>query len=286
VEFAEQGPSDDWAPLDHLLEDIADAWFRPGDQGPTFLFRVPRDRIPPAAAGEPLTIERLMVAAAISKDEVESWRLEGTSVSEMGEPLPAPPPGETHLTVVVRMKPPAPPGEVSPETWQDLDALWKSIQVLESTIDSLRLSMDGLRIEMEAAFKKSLTVEEKVHALQADVAQWNRAKNLGRYAVPKVREFIHRATWAAATPERKRITDLIENHLKPRVPLPRMDEVRDQLGHFQKDRQVLLAQGNAVNQEGRGILAEIQRHLAALQRNAADRARQKRSAGRDKGKHL
>jgi hypothetical protein len=286
VDFAEPAPTDDWVPLDHMFEDIADAWFRPGDQGPTFRFRVPSDRLPPEGAGEPLTIERLLDAAAIPKGEVESWQVEGRSVPDWREVLPSPPPGETHLTVTVRMKPPAPVADVSPETWQDLDALWKSIQVLESSIDSLRLSMEGLRIEMEAAFKKPLTVEEKVHALQADVAQWNRAKNLGRYAVPKVREFIHRATWAAATPERKRIADVIENNLKPRVPHPRMNEVRDQMGHFQKDRQVLLAQGNAVNQECRGILGDIQRILASLQRNAAERARQKRSAGRDKGKHL
>ena len=45
-------------------------------------------------------------------------------------------------------------------------------------------------------------------------------------------------------------------------------------------------QGNAVGQECRGILAEIQRAVGTLQRNAADRARQKRSSGRDKGKHL
>jgi hypothetical protein len=54
--------------------------------------------------------------------------------------------------------------------------------------------------------------------------------------------------------------------------------------HLQKDRQVLFATGNAIYQECRGITAEIQRALSTLQRNAADRARQKRSAGREKGK--
>src|SRR5205085_209690 len=67
--------------------------------------------------------------------------------------------------------------EVPPETWQALDALWKAILGLEASIDTLRLSMDGLRAELEAAFRKSLTVEEKVHALQADVVEWTKAKN-------------------------------------------------------------------------------------------------------------
>src|SRR5262249_49209880 len=148
------------------------------------------------------------------------------------------------------------------------------------------LSMDTLRAEMESAFKKSLTVEEKVHALQADVAQWNKAKSRVHYALPKVREFIHRATWAQGIPERKRLEELVDKHIEPRVPLPDMDQVHDELGHLQKDRQVLFAQGNSVYQEGRGLLAEIQRAVSTLQRNAVDRARQKRSAGREKGKHL
>jgi aminoglycoside phosphotransferase family enzyme len=123
--------------------------------------------------------------------------------------------------------------------------------------------MDGLQAEMEAAFKKTLTVEEKLHALQADVAQWNKAKNRIHYALPKVREFIHRATFALAVPERKRLEEIFRNHIEPRIPLPEMDKVREQLEHFQKDRQVLFAQ-----------------------RNAADRARQKRSDKRQKGKHF
>jgi hypothetical protein len=176
--------------------------------------------------------------------------------------------------------------EVPPEQWQALDALWKGILGLEASIEVLRLSMDGLRIEMEAAFRKTLHVDEKVHALQADVAQWNKAKNRVHFALPKVREFIHRATWASGIPERKRLGELVQNHVEPRVPLPQMNEIRQQMEHLQKDRQVLFAQGNSVSQECRGIQAEIQRALSTLQRNAADRARQKRSAGREKGKHL
>jgi hypothetical protein len=65
-----------------------------------------------------------------------------------------------------------------------------------------------------------------------------------------------------------------------------MDQARPQLEHLQKDRQVLYGQGSSVQQECRGILAEIQRALSTLQRNSADNARKKRSAGREKGKHF
>jgi hypothetical protein len=174
--------------------------------------------------------------------------------------------------------------EVPPEKWQALEALWKTILGLEAGIESLRLSVDGLRAEMEAAFKKSLVVEEKVHALQSDVAQWTKAKGRIHYAVPKAKEFIHRATWASGLPERKRLEEIFRIHIEPRVPLPQMDEVREQMEHLQKDRQVLFAQGNSVSQECRSILAEIQRALGTLQRNAAENARKKRSAGREKRK--
>ncbi len=176
--------------------------------------------------------------------------------------------------------------EIPAEQWQALEALWRAILGLEASIDTARLGADGLRAEMEAAFKKPLAVEEKLHALQADVAQWERAKNRVHYALPKVREFVHRATWALAVPERKSLEEVFKTHIEPRVPLPQVDQVRERLEHLQKDRQVLFAQGTAVGQECRGIIAEIQRALSALQRNAADNARRKRDAKRQKGKYF
>jgi hypothetical protein len=176
--------------------------------------------------------------------------------------------------------------DVPPEKWQVLEACWKTILGLEASIDSLRLSMDGLRAEMENAFKKTLGVEEKMNALQADVVLWNKAKSRVHYALPKVREYVHRATWATGVPERKRLGELFKDHIEPRIPFPEMDKEREQMEHLQKDRQILFAQGNAVNQECRGLLAEIQRALSTLQRNAADKARAKRSTGREKGKYF
>jgi hypothetical protein len=301
VNSSEQAPSDDWTAVEHLWEDLADAWFRPEGGQSTYMFRVPRDRLPAADTGRRLTVEHLLEAAAIPRDEVESWHLEdapppdvGGTTSDLSQPLPPPSPDATHLTVHVRMKPPAPAAagdespepDVPPEKWQALDALWKAILGVEAAIDALRLGLGGVASEMEAAFKRSMNVDEKVHALQADVVQVTKAKSRVHYALPKVREFVHRATWASAAAERKALEELVEDHIKPRVPLPGMDRVRERLEHLQKDRQLLFAQGNAVNQECRGILAEIQRAISTLQRNAADRARQKRSSGRERGKHL
>lgn len=301
MNFSERVPSSEWAPLQVLGEDAAEAWFKPDGDPLALVFRIPRARFEVDDLGQLLTVEDLLAAAAVPNEAVDSWQfldeshsgMDGTNL-ELKRLLPPPPPDETHLTVRVRLKPPdravARPEisgqEISPQQWQALDALWKGILGLEAAIDALRLGMDGLRSEMETAFKKSLTVEEKVNALQADVAQWTKGKNRVHYALPKVREFVHRATWALAVPERKRLAEVVKDHIEPQVPHPDMDGVREQLGHLQKDRQVLFQQGNAVNQECRGILAEIQRALGTLQRNAAENARRKRSTGREKGKHL
>jgi hypothetical protein len=247
-----------------------------------------------------LTLEDLLTAADVPNEDVESWQVGDESHSgmdgtnpELRRLLPPPPPGATYLTVQVRLKPPVPAAapaerreEVTPETWQALDVLWKAIVGLEAGIELLRQTVEGLRSEMDAAFKKPLTAEDKLHALQADVAQWNKAKSRVHYSLPKAREFIHRATWALGVPERKRLAELVKSHLEPRVPFPQMDQFREQLEHLQKDRQVLSAQGATVSQECRGVLGEIQRALSTLQRNAADRAREKRSAKREKGKHF
>lgn len=168
--------------------------------------------------------------------------------------------------------------EVPLEKWQALDGLWKAILVLEANIESSRLGMNGLRAEMESAFKQALAVEEKLHASQADVAQWTRAKNRIHFALPKVKEFIHRATWALAAVERKQLEEIVRTHIEPRIPFPDVDKVREEMEHLQKARQVLFAQGNSVQQECRSLTSECQRCLSTLRRTAADNARKKRDA--------
>lgn len=296
MDFSERVPSSEWTSLKHADEEIAQAWFKPDGEPWSVVFRIPQDRFQSVDLSQQPTLEDLLTAAGIANEDVESWQfgdvvhdgMNGTN-PELRRLLPPPPPDATHLSVHVCLKPPPTEGasdEMSPEKWQVLDAVWRTILGLEVSIDTLRLNMDGLRIEMEAAFRKPLNVEEKVHCLQADVAQWTKAKNRIHYALPKAREFIHRATWALAVPERKRLEEIHKNHIEPQIPFPEMDQLRQQLSHLQKDRQVLFAQGNSVYQECRVILAETARALSTLQRNAADRARQKRSAGREKGKHL
>src|SRR5262245_51919482 len=177
--------------------------------------------------------------------------------SELSHPLPPPPQDVTHLNLYVSLKPPpqavAPNEGCEPEIpeakWQDLEARWNAILGVEASIDTLRISMEALRAEMEAASRKTLTADEKVHALNADVAQWNKAKSRVLYALPKVREFIHRATWAPGTPERKKLEELFKNHIRPRIPFPQMDQVAEQLESLLKDRQVLSAHGVSVYQE-------------------------------------
>jgi hypothetical protein len=291
VSFAEQVRSTEWLSLKHMGEEIAEAWFMPEGESFTVVFLVPQRRLEIADMGQRVTIATLLKAAAIGKDDVESWRLGDVSHSganranpELSDPLPPPLPDETHLTVYVHLKPPAQAAagnkncvqEIPLEKWQALEALWKAILVLEASIELSRLNMDSLRAEMETAFKRVLTVEEKVHALQSDVVQWTKAKGRIHYVLPKAREFIHRATWALALPERKRLEEIVGTPIESRNPLPEVDKVREQLEHLQKDRQVLLAQGNAVHQECQGALAATQKALSMLQKNAADRARQKR----------
>src|SRR5262245_18499879 len=144
--------------------------------------------------------------------------------------------------------------------------------------------MESLRAEMEASLRKTLTAEEKVHALNADVAQWNKAKSRVLFALPKAREFIHRATWATGTPERKKLEELVKNHIRPRVPFPQMDQVVEQLENLLKDRQVLSAHGVSVYQECKSVSADVQGALRTLHGNATANAIKKRAATGARGK--
>jgi len=300
VSFSEQPPSKQWAALKYRGETIAEVWFKPEGEPFALTFRIPEQTFQIPDVGQRLTVENLLKAVGLAPEEVESWRHEGASSAgtsgpdpELGHPLPPPPPDVTHLNLHVRLKPPqavVPDEGCAPEVpeakWQNLEARWNAILGVEAGMESLRMSMEALRAEMEAASRKMLTADEKVHAQNADVAQWNKAKSRVHYALPKVSEFIHRSTWAAGTPERKKLGELFKNHIRPRVPFPEIDQVVEQFESLLKDRQILSAHGMSVYQECKSISAQIQGALRTLQSNAAANAIKKRGETTARSKYF
>jgi hypothetical protein len=263
---------------------FAEVWFKPEGEPFGLTFRIPRGSFDLPGIGERLTAENLLKAVGIAAEEV-------VSPSDLGGPLAPPPQDVPHLTLHVSLRPPpatAPAGghdSTIPEAmWQELEARWNAILGLEATVDTLRISMESLLGELEGAGRSTLNAEQRVHALNADVAQWNKAKARVHHAVPKLREFIHRATWAAGTPERKKLEELIKTHVRPRIPFPEMGHVADQLESLLKERQVLSAHGVSVHQDCKGIVADIQGAMRTLQSNAAANANRKRGQTNARGK--
>jgi hypothetical protein len=278
--------------LKYRGEKVAEAWFKPEGDPFALTFRVPQRSFQLPGMGQSLTADNLLKAVGIATEEVESWHQEGGPdpgtggpPSELGRPLPPPTQDVTHLILHVRLRPPragAPEEgrepEAAEEQWQGLVARWNAILKLEASLDSLRIGMEGLRAELEASTRGSLTPDERVHAMQADVAQWTKAKSRVHHALPKTRDFIHRSTWAAGTPERKELEELFKAHAQSRPPVPQMVKVAEQLDSLLKDRQVLSALGVSVFQECKSIAADVQGALRALRNNAAANAAKKRTA--------
>jgi hypothetical protein len=287
VNFFEQPPSKQWATLKYRGEMFAEVWFKPEGEPFVLTFRIPTENFHFPGIASQLTIENLLKAIGISLQEVESWRdgdvsHSGASASdsELKNPLPTPPQDVAHLDIHVRLKPPT---QMSSAKWQDLDARWKAILGLEATIETFRISMEALLTEMENLLQKTLTIEEKSYAPRADIAQWERAKSRAHFALPKMRDFIHRATWALGAPERKRLEPLYKDHIQPQIPFPQMDDVLKRLEELQKDRQVLAALGKTVYQESKAVSSSIQGVLRTLHDNAAN-ARRKKDAAVLKGR--
>lgn len=298
MKFSERPPSTQWLPLTYRGEPFAEVWFKPEGNPLGLTFRIPRESFEIAGVRERLTTENLLNTVGVATQEVESWRQGETSYAgmdgsnpELRRPVEPPAPEWSHLELEVRLAPApnvselAEGGEaaaVTPE-WQDLEARWNAILAVEAGIDALRVTMEGVRVELEAAWSKALSPEDKLNALRADVAQWQKAKNRIHHALPKLREFVHRATWAAGTPERKKLGEFFDSRAAG-APLPEPAGLSEQLEYLLKDRQILSSQGVTVHQECKTILSEIQGALRTLQINAASNARQKRDMGRAGGK--
>ncbi len=285
MNFSQQPPSKQWSALTYRGETIAEVWFKLDGEPLALVFRISRNSLQDPDIAQRLTVGNLLKAVAIALDEVESWQHGGTTsttTDELTNPLPQPPHDATHLEVRVRLKP-SPQAEALAE-WHDLEAQWKTILGLEAVVETLRKSMESLRAELEASMRRMLTADEKVYALAADVAQWTKAKNRAHYALPKANDFIHRATWAAGTPDRKRLGEVFKDRVGTPAIVPQASEVLHDLEMVRKDRQVLSAKGTTVFQECKAIATDVQAALRRLQANAATRAAQKKSSTSAKGK--
>lgn len=301
MSFSEYLPSKQWATLSYKGERFAEVWFKPEGEPFTLKLRIPQKSFQTPSISQLLTLENLLKAVNIAPDEVESWRHESDSPSgiigyqsELRLPLPPLPHDVSLLYIHIHMKPPVNNDALneskaavsSHAKWENLETRWNTILGVEATIDSYRLRMESLRAELETATSKTLTSDEKLNALNADVAQWNKAKSRARYTLPKLKEFLHRATWAMDTAERKRLAELFKPHAQPDIELSQIDSLQKELENFLKDRQILSAQGVTAYQDGKSGCEDIQRALSTLQRNAAANAIKKRVANRAKGKIL
>jgi hypothetical protein len=144
--------------------------------------------------------------------------------------------------------------------------------------------MESLQGQLEISAKATLTTEQKLNALNADITEWTRTKTRIHHALPKVKEFVHRATWVVGSPERKKLGEYFKEDDQPEGPLPPLNRLFDDLENLLKDRQVLSAQGVNVFQDCKNISADVQGALRTLLANAARNADRKRHAAKAKGK--
>jgi hypothetical protein len=297
LNFYDKPPSTQWARLSHQGEPFAEVWLKPEGEPLGLMIRIPQMSFHNPAISEHLSIENLLKAMGLSVGEVESYLPDDGSqlglpgyVAQLYLPLQPPPEHVSHLYLHVRLFPPiqeeAPsegpvPADIMAK-WRKLEARWNTILAMEVTIDTLRLRMEHLRAEVESASNKSMTSEEKMHAMNADVAQWTKAKSRAKFIVPKIKEFVHRATWALGSPERKKVEDLFKNRMPPPSIYSELDVIYHHLENLFKDRQILSAQGVTGYQEGKNSCADVQGAYRTLQANSRAHELKKRAATRAK----
>lgn len=307
MNFYEKPPSTQWASLSFQGQSFAEVWLKPEGEPHGLTIRLPQQSFHNPAIRQYLTIENLLKAMGLSAGEVESYLPDDGSraglagyTAVLNVPLLPPPDRVSHLYLHVRMVPPVQPQPVQSEVlqeeaayddsvpaeimtkWRKLEARWNTIIALEVTIDTMRLRMESLRAELDSASNKSMTSEEKMHAMNADVAQWTKAKSRAKFAVPKIKEFVHRATWALGSPDRKKVEDLFKSRTPPPSVYSELDAIAQQLENLFKDRQILSAQGVTGYQEGKNSSADVQGTYRTLQSNARANELKKRAATRAK----
>lgn len=296
MNFPSQVPSTQWATLSFRGEAFAEVWFKPASMPNGLTFRIPQATFHHPAISPHLTLGNLLKAIGLDADAVQSWRTADETENEIANyhaelflPLPPLPTNTPQLYLQVLIKQPVSTEETPASSdptqalikWQELQARWNTILGMEVTIDTLRQRMESLRGEIESESARAMSTDEKINAMNADVAQWNKAKSRARYVLPRIKEYIHRATWVLGTPERKNLDEIFRKDAECPVNLAELDR---ELQILLKDRQILAAQGTTCHHEGRSSCDEIKNSHQTMHRNAAANAVKKRAITRAKGK--
>jgi hypothetical protein len=297
VKLEDIPPSTQWAALKVNRIKFAEVWFKPEGSARSLIVRLPRQSFETPGLQHLLVIDQLLKAINIAPDTVATWHLTTDPVSPLDayvvdrtQLLPMLPDGIAHLLIHVEVATTLPEQSATSlpasadkaARWEMLESRWNTILGIEATIDSMRLRMESLRGELEAASNKSMSADEKLHAANADVAQWNKAKSRAKFVLPKVKEYIHRATWVLGTHERKMLAELFKHDAQVELEKLDLSDLHNQLENLLKDRQILSAQGTTAYQEGKAGCDDVQRSLRTLQTNAQANAVKKRAATRAK----
>lgn len=296
MSFAEIDCSLQWGNLSFQGEVFAQVWFKPASMPNGLTFRIPQATFHHPAISPHLTIGNLLKAIGLDADAVQTWRTSDEAQNEIAnyhvellQPLPPLPSNTPQLYLHVLIKQPESTEAMSASSdpkqalikWQELQARWNNILGMEVTIDTLRQRMESLKSEIESESARAMTTDEKLNSLNADVAQWNKAKSRARYVLPRIKEYIHRATWVLGTPERKTLEETFKKDAACPSNLAELDR---ELQILLKDRQILAAQGTTCHHEGRSSCDEIKKTHQTMHRNAAANAVKKRAITRAKGK--
>ncbi len=296
MNFAGQAPSTQWATISFRGEAFAEVWFKPASMPNGLTFRIPQATFHHPAISQHLTIGNLLKAIGLDAEAVQSWRTTDETQNEVAnyhaeilQPLPSLPSDTPQLYLHVLIKQTIlseeTPASFDPKQalikWQELQARWNTILGMEVTIDTLRQRMESLKSEIESESARAMTTDEKLNSLNADVAQWNKAKSRSRYVLPRMKEYIHRATWVLGTPERKTLEETFKKDAACPSNLAELDR---ELQILLKDRQILAAQGTTCHHEGRSSCDEMKKSHQTMHRNAAANAVKKRAITRAKGK--
>jgi hypothetical protein len=148
--------------------------------------------------------------------------------------------------------------------WQELEARWKAVLHLEITIDNLRISSKDLLAKMAVLLQRTLPAEEKANYPAADLVQWIKAQTRVHFTLPKLKDFIRRATCATDTPQRTRFHEFFESADGFSTSAREMDHILEELEGMRKRLEVLSTRGWTVCSEGQSVSADLQGALKRL----------------------
>jgi hypothetical protein len=300
--FAARAPSQSWemVALSDAVPSSVWMWFKPATVPAGVFVRVPEDASQDGGDSTPLTLRKLIQAAAVEVNSVSTCYLYGIPYDAAGgtaaildQALPKPPAAaDPNIVICTAALPREPVQQITaPQTpvstaktgdqaanFSRIEEDWRACLLMEKQLTTLRKQLAAMLNRLKS-LNRDLNPDEQCHSDRLDRSDWQAARRWMRDLSSRLTKFIkeHDIGETSSAGKKQQFQQMYAQFIAPRVSFDGIEQAEREFVYYRKRLQTLANNMNAAHSNassnGEQRAQQILRRIAGKVRDARTKRR-------------